>query len=323
MSSRIKVVALVLALLVFMLTYLFLNSLKPSTDSSGDSGAVYKKQMMVHARQDIAPNTVLTAEMLELKEADLQEGELDYFERVEDAVGRVASSDIFSGERITRRRTTEKDEHYSLASKIEKGMRAVTISVDQAAGLSWNLRVGDRVDVNYALEFEDDLNEVGVVSILSAGVRFDAILGEQSPANTSVFHNQVGRQFVYTPFQNVKVLALDHLAHYIHNNDGLQYTTVTLELSPMQVRHLLLMETRNAIPYLSLRTSGDDEMLNPPRDEMLKPFGAALTNGNADAAYGEIAGSDNASANTQENTTEASGTDNTGSGRTTSTPAVQ
>jgi len=117
-----------------------------------------------------------------LKDLDVKTIETDNmpkgaFTNPADAIGRGVVATIYEGEPILETRLAAKGAGAGLAATIPTGMRAVTIRVNDVAGVSGFVRPGTRVDVLIAGNPPGGANSLGTVSktllqnmeILSAG----------------------------------------------------------------------------------------------------------------------------------------------------------
>lgn len=118
--------------------------------------------------------------------------------------GRVFTVPVAKGQQIvaTQLGTPEAE---SLAFRVKKGMRAVSIPLERIRGVGGALTAGDRVDVIGTFDF-DDLNQalVGLSRVLSP---------EEAKALTDQgFDTETGRAtFTRTLLQQVEVMAVDDL----------------------------------------------------------------------------------------------------------------
>ena len=276
--KKIQIISLVSALLVFMVSFLMFSGRNNSESQKSEN--VHMKRVVVAVRH-IPPNTLITAEMLKVQEVPLLESDRDFYEKVEDVAGVLLSTaDIFPDEKISSLRALKADAVYGLSYYVEKGMRAISFTLTKEQGIGGNLKVGDYVDVL----FSSSLN-VGEVNGIEtpAGIGFDSLIDPRSPANTTVYRNNVDRKFATTLLENIKVLALDRVIKYIPadasqtgNSETVIYEEVTLQVTPQQARQLVLVsygkpqETTGI--HLSLRAAGDKDILNTPRDEIYREF---------------------------------------------------
>ena len=144
-----------------------------------------------------------------------------------DVLGKVASSSLISGEILLAPRLADSAGGSSLASVVDKTMRAVTVRVDDVVGVAGFLLPGNRVDV---IATEKDG------------------LGTQVRASTIL--------------SNVKVLAVDQTAS-ADNNQPVVVHAVTLEVTPVDAEILLKGKTAGAI-QLTLRNPLDESDARTP-----------------------------------------------------------
>ena len=234
---------------------------------------------VVKAKKNIAPYTMISDEMIEVKNIIAEKSFEDFYPKKEDVIGCVAVADVFQGETISTKRVVKKeDAHLGLAYSVAEGMRAVTIPVSVTSGVANTLKVGNFVDVVVTIhdietEGRRDDDEEEVSRKIPAAVALDAILNNESPANSQVVHKKVQPDFSYIAFQKMKILSLDD-KFFIAANDpvtGNSYGTVTLEATPAQATQLIL--TRNVFSIdLILRNQTDEQTVNEPRNEILQPY---------------------------------------------------
>ncbi len=99
------------------------------------------------AMQEISARHLVDAQMIKLEEwpkEKIPEGAIRDIDRVE---GRFARTTIFPGEPILEMKLVNSDTGFSPTSLIPKGMRVVSVRVDDVAGGSSLLLPGDRVDI--------------------------------------------------------------------------------------------------------------------------------------------------------------------------------
>jgi pilus assembly protein CpaB len=130
--------------------------------------------------------------------------------------GMVATTDVLSGEILMKDRFAEHGAGSTLAALIEKGMRAVTVRVDDVVGVGGFLLPGNRVDV--------------LASRLDSRTR---------------------RAQTETILKNLKVLAVDQTAQ-TERNDPVVVRAVTLEMTPAQSEKLVKAKAEGTI-QLALR----------------------------------------------------------------------
>lgn len=253
--KKVRIYALVMALIVFMISYL---SIEEANQEAAKMNQVRSVEIVaVGAVNHIMPNTEITEDMVTLYRYVVPEGETDYFAQVSDVVGRIARSDIYANERLTSLRTVSKTSSYAgLASYVKEGMRAITVPVSAENAIGYNLKVGDRVDVLYSSTIDSELDET-----IKAKLFFDATKGEDEFAN-SVFMDEIQEDtYVSTALQDVEVIALDQVFNRTDNN--LQgFATITLQVQPKEALKLEYLKSNGNPIFLTLRSFADHKFEN-------------------------------------------------------------
>ncbi len=166
-NRAVLMLAAVFGILSAMLMFAFLNS------RGGDSSAVDKAlnsgqgaETVVVAAKDIEVGTTITADMLATKTvpgAALLNGRTD---KAEPLVGRVATSSMYAGEQVLDQKTTTYEGQSTLAYKVPKGYRALSLTVPHEAWIAAGLpQPGDRIDI------------LGITTL----VRTDPLTGQERP----------------------------------------------------------------------------------------------------------------------------------------------
>ncbi|MDX2085583.1 MAG: Flp pilus assembly protein CpaB [Candidatus Melainabacteria bacterium] len=117
---------------------------------------VTRKASEVRALVDIPQGAPVTNAMLEEAQVEEKERNPQAFTRISDVVGMQAVNKIFAGEVMTKEKLAIVDDAY----QIPKGMRAMTIHVDDIAALNGILVPGVYVDILITLEEKADANAV-------------------------------------------------------------------------------------------------------------------------------------------------------------------
>ena len=159
--------------------------------------------------------------------------------------GTVATVPIKKGEQITRNKISEMGARTGLSPQVSPGRRAVAIQVNDQSGVSKLLKPGDRVDLIGVFDRGggDKRNKVARtifqdIVILSVG--------------KNVTNNIAAVQKTEGKYTTVRSL-----------NEDLNYSTVTVELDPLQAQTfaLVLSQGDNSLMF-SLRNNDDTERLN-------------------------------------------------------------
>lgn len=263
--KKIRIIALLSALMMFICGYLFLSSQGDGSTSITKGGQI----SAVVATQDIAPGTTLTDKMLTVKRIAAGEGLTNYYTAVGDVVGSVCTSDVFAGEVLSKNRVLKGDNAaFGLSTRLEKGKRAVSIEVDLEQGVANNLKVGNYVDVIFTAQIEaGQINGFPT----SAGMLLSKMCGEKEPANAQVVNENLGQYFSVIALQNIKVVALDDAFYFDRNAGGdQQYGSVTLEVTPAEAAKIALLNDNNGKIQLALRPQGDESTVNESRESVLE-----------------------------------------------------
>jgi pilus assembly protein CpaB len=140
------IISLVLGLAATYLVNLFLRQ---KTEEAKERAAQMEKNIasVVVAKSDIPAGTTITAEMLKEEKVYrnmLQPRAATDIERI---VDKIAIAPIAKGEQVLLNKVTIAGQETSLATKIPRGKRAISIPVDNISAVGGMIRPGDHVDV--------------------------------------------------------------------------------------------------------------------------------------------------------------------------------
>ncbi|MGI6488870.1 MAG: Flp pilus assembly protein CpaB [Syntrophomonadaceae bacterium] len=185
---------------------------------------------VVKAAVDISRDSIITPEQVEVERVPAQFSHPAAARSQQAIIGKVATSDISAGEQIlTSKVLTDKSKAGRLAYCIPEGKRAVSIAVNPVIGVAGLVKPGDRVDV------------IGTVDLDSGGT---------SVVVTTIF------------LQDIEVLAVgktmtESRAVSVAEAKEIEAKTMTLAVSPEEVRSLVLVAERGSI-RLALRSPVDE-----------------------------------------------------------------
>ena len=208
--KKIRVIAVICAVVVALAAFVGMQ--------------VWEKQKqntvnVVVLTENVPQNTILQADMMEIKAVPEELAVAEAGTAVEPLVGKMAKVDLKAGEQLPLSRVTDVGQRTatSLAVLVEKNMRAITIAVDEVSGMYNMIYPGDRVDVlcHYTNVYDEEVSAVLV--------------------------------------QNVQVLAVDNVLSTAGKSD---YTTVTLMVTPQQANKIHWNENEGSL-RLILRTPLD------------------------------------------------------------------
>jgi len=139
--KKVKILALLSAIVTALLLFVFLSSLIKFGGSD--------TTQIVTAAQDIPANTLITQEMLANTDIPTDAVLPGAITKLSDVVGKTLKSDVYVGEQIISAKVIVPGEtgNGALSYVIEPGMRAITIGVDATSGVAGMLRPSDRIDL--------------------------------------------------------------------------------------------------------------------------------------------------------------------------------
>lgn len=237
-NKKIAIIAIVAALITSFLIYLYLSGVDSTSNTS-------KTKIAYVAAEDIAAKVVITDKMItQIKvplDITLPIGITDKGE----IIGKMTKERIVKGEAILLERLYE-EKMTTMPYIIPKGMRAVTISVNEISQVSTFMTPGDYVDILVTYEEKD--KDLG------------------------------GRKIYYPKYtkvlmQNVQILGIARNLDEVNKNEGELPTSVTLAVSLIDAEKLVLSEESGTL-RLVLRPAMDDSIITTPgaiRDELMTP----------------------------------------------------
>jgi pilus assembly protein CpaB len=141
--KKVYVIAVILAVLAGFSVYLFASRLQANSEP-----VMVPTASAVVAVVDIPAETLITADMVVLKDMPEDTVHADAAVKLENVVGSIAVEPIVSGEQVlTARLGIQGEGAKSLSYELEKGYRAISVAVDEVTGVSGFIEAGDRVDV--------------------------------------------------------------------------------------------------------------------------------------------------------------------------------
>lgn len=224
--KKVKLIALIAAVITALCLFLFLNSLSKS--SGGPQVEV------VSAAANISVNTVITADMVTLIKYPEKSVHPDAIKDTKLVVGKAAKSDIFIGEQILGAKLISPGEstNNTLAYALKPGMRAITVGVNQKTGLSGMLKPRDRVDIIAEFDAQGENSYTTLVVENVTVLAVDSVMSSKGKG--------VSKDGLATP-----------------------YTTLTLQVTPQEAMKLSMTEYKGNLRAI-LRSPLDNTMTNLP-----------------------------------------------------------
>jgi pilus assembly protein CpaB len=208
--KKLKLIALIAAIITALLLYLFLNSIKSSPQTD-----------VLKAVVNIPSNTKVTAEMVTVAKISKDAIHPDAIKDPEMAVGKATQSDILTGEQILSAKLVSPGEgsNNSLAYAIKPGMRAITVTVNERTGLSGMLKPQDHVDIISEFDNAESISYTTLVVENVTILAVDSVMGKEGKA--------VGKDGLAIP-----------------------YVTLTLQVTPQEAMTLSMTEYKGHLRAL-------------------------------------------------------------------------
>lgn len=197
---------------------------------------------VVTAADDIIQHTVIDETMIKISKLPkkyIQPGAILASE-VGGILGQVTSAPILKGEQILGTKLLQFGKEAGLAMKIPAGMRAVSLLADEVTGVAGLIKPDDFVDILATFDFGNEA---------------------------------MSKQYTYTLFQNISVLAIDtdlgegysaltkkreDVLDKLRNVGSKKSFTVTVAVTPAQAQDIILAQEMGVV-YLALRGIGEPE----------------------------------------------------------------
>lgn len=240
--KKVKIIALISAVVTALLLYFFLNSLNKTTVET-------QKVSVVVAIADIPADTAITEEMITVTQLPAEAVVGGALNSSFDAIGKIAKSAIYTGEQLLSSKlvTAGDSENDTLAYAIEPGMRAITIAVDSTTGLSSMLTPGDHIDL---------IGEFLVKVV-------DTNVSDTTQVSDEVSDLEVS--YTVMVLENITVLAVDNVLSQSGTAEGgtIAYATITLQVTPEQAMTLSMAQYEGELRAI-LRSPLDEKETNQP-----------------------------------------------------------
>ena len=218
---------------------------------------------VVVASGEIAFGTKLTDDLLKVVDWPANALPPNAFEARDKVAGHVVVSRLVANEPITTDKLAPADEHGLLPLVIDRGMRGVTVRVNEVAAVGGFIAPGTRVDVLVTAEVKPPP---------------PAIL----PGGTAATDVKPAERHTRTVLQNIPVLALGQVLDSSGQpkpGEGSALTTATLLVTPAEGELLALGAAEGQL-QLVLRNFADNDIVQSPGKAAHDLFG--LTGAHAD-----------------------------------------
>lgn len=237
--KKVILFSLVAAICAGVMLYLYLGKLEQQKQVE----IVY--ETVVVAAQDIPAYTSIAPEMLTTKQVAQGSSHPLAARTITDAVGFVTEGAILAGEEVIPAKLKQPGQVESgLSYVVPKGMRAMTIAVDEISGIAGFLQRGDYVDIYAYL----------TTSYLTPEQQAIAATTEQTSAEQAT---------TVLAAQNVSIVAVGtSLAKdpAAGEGGGVGYSSVTVLVTPDQAMRLI-QSARSGVVMMVIRANGDHETI--------------------------------------------------------------
>jgi len=181
-----------LAIGVFAIRYI-VNVVKRAKGASTDVVQV------VCASADITPTVEIKGAMLEVKSMPKVAAPKLFMGDLKEVEGRVASQPIPTGQPIVPSMLAPKGTPPGLAVRIPQGMRAVSVQVDESAGVAGWLKPGSRVDVVAVMTGRDGAENSTISKVILQNAEVLAV-GQDSGGKTDASASAVAKTVTLAVF---------------------------------------------------------------------------------------------------------------------------
>jgi len=214
--KKVRILALVFAVITGILLYRFLDNV------SKPVAVEIIKTSVVVAALDIPQNTPITTDMIQLTQVPEESAHNLAVKDISEVVGKVSSSVIIQGEQVlSSKLITPGEGNGTLAYKINEGMRAITVGVNNLTGLSDMIIPENRVDIigQYTVEVD--------------------VPGEEETKTID---------YTTMLLENVRVLAVDaQMTEQDKAASEEAYVSLTLEVTPLEAMEVSMTEYKGAL----------------------------------------------------------------------------
>lgn len=171
-NRMLLIAALVLGLLAAILVGVYLSSLNSENGGSSTSGTTVP---VVVAAQDIPALTVVTEQMLVVKNVPIDIAVAGAFGKTADIVGQTAQVNVALGEQIIPAKVTSVTTAQSqfgidtpLSLVVPQGMRAISVQIGAIATAGGMVRPGDHVDLLHSSKAQSNSDDGSSINLATA-----------------------------------------------------------------------------------------------------------------------------------------------------------
>jgi Flp pilus assembly protein CpaB len=146
-TSRVFLLGgIILAIIVFVLIILLFSNGTTGTGSTNNPPPV-TQQDTVFATVDITLGTQVTSDMVSSHKVDLTTRSATAFSNISEVVGQIIRTNVSANTDLNASMFASSGIVASVTPNLDKGMRAMSVQVDQVTGVGTLIQTGDHVDV--------------------------------------------------------------------------------------------------------------------------------------------------------------------------------
>ena len=245
-KKQLRTIAVVSAVLIIVLAA-YLLVVPRIIQKGGQENESIRKVVVV--KNSIPAFAQIISDMLEEKEVPATEQNANAVKSIDEVTGSYTLVSMVSGEPILKNHISKPDQNgmsSGLGTKLAQGMRAMTLKVDDVSGIAGLLRVGNRVDILFAMN------------------------ADKSATSGSVNHEVKNDTTAVYLVQNVPILALNkNLTSENKTSEGdssaasssniSSYSLVTMQLTTEQAQQITAAMASGGKLYLPLRPQDDGD----------------------------------------------------------------
>ena len=224
-----------------------------------------QKVPVVVAKLRIPPRTIMTVEMVDIKEVPQEDKHPNAYSAVNDVVGKTTKQSITAGEYVLSTKFFGDREESGLAFIIPEGMRAVSVQVSELSASGGMIVPGDHVDViaicHASLEKGTELSPDG--RTVNFGEISKTAMALQNVEVLAIAQELRGTEEATTPAVVSAVTGQQQATQEKQPAASPRAQSATLALTPQQVQSLLLFSDLCEL-RLILRPAEDDKVLDIP-----------------------------------------------------------
>jgi pilus assembly protein CpaB len=254
------VFAVIFGLVAAGLTWYGFTQMK---EGANTKAAAVETAPVVVAKLRIPPRTVMTADMVDIKQVRIEDKHPNAYSAVNDVVGKTTKQSITAGEQVLSTKFFGGREESGLAFIIPEGMRAVSVQVSELSASGGMIVPGDHVDViaiaHASLEKGTEVSPDG--RTVTFGEISKATLALQNVEVLAIGQELRGTEEATTPAVVSAVTGQEAATKEKQPQAAPSARTATLALSPQQIQRLLLFSDLCEL-HLVLRPAEDEKELD-------------------------------------------------------------